>query len=212
MDITGKIKDLLAFDFHFNLSNIPALIVLLLLYPAVLLLPEEAGYENGLIENYQLLILLAGCFIWTIIPEYRHLFVMVGVIFFAMAVREVNSGRALFYAIPGRPNAFYSWDHIWYAPYRTPAVLLAVLICAVYFFKAKIYREIEKLLSCTAIPVWNLLICGMCFIASAVLDKACNDLILEETVELAAYISLFMIACVYAFNPCVRRGAAASEH
>ena len=204
MNIIKQIKEFIVFDFHFNLSNIPAIAVLLLLYPAVMLLPERCGYENELIENYQLLIVFFGCFLWTLTPRYRHLFIFAALIFFTMALREVNTGRALFYAVPGKPNEFYSWDHIWYAPYRLPAGIIYAAVCTVYFFAAKIYRQIFELLAATRIPVWNILIFVVCWAGADILDKFCDNLILEEGVELAAYVSLLMTVCLYAFNPVKR--------
>ncbi|MBE6390012.1 MAG: hypothetical protein E7043_07575 [Lentisphaerae bacterium] len=200
-DIIKKVRSFITLDFHFNLSNIPVLVVLLLLYPAVLLLPEKCGYENELIENYQLMILFFGCFLWTLVPKYRHLFIFAALIFFAMALREVNTGRALFYAVPGKPNEFYGWDHVWYAPYRLPAGIIFALICAVYFFTAKIYRQIFDLLETTKIPVWNIVLILICWIGADVLDKVCDNLILEEGVELAAYVAIFMTSVLYAFAP-----------
>lgn len=203
--IIQNIRKLIAFDFHFNLSCVPVIAVLLLLYPAVMLLPERCGYENELIENTQLVVIFFGCFIWCLVPERRKLFLLVALIYFALAVREVSSGRVLFYAIPGSPNEFYGWDKVWYAPYRLPAGIIYGGICAALFFFGKVYKEIASLLERTKIPVINLILLAVLLLASDLLDKFCSSLILEEGVELAAYVTLLMTTCLYAFAP-VRRG------
>ena len=204
MGIIQKIKTFIAFDFHLSSSTVPALVVLILLYPAVLLLPEKCGYENELIENTQLMIIFFSCFIWCIVPEKRNLFIFAALIMFTLALREVNTGRTLFYAVPGEVNAFYGWDKVWYAPYRLPAGIIYGIGCAVFFFAGKVYKELGDLLAATRIPVWNVVLFLILTVASDLLDKFCRSLILEEGVELAAYVVLFMTLCLYAFNP-IRR-------
>ncbi len=199
-----EIKKLFAFDFRFSLSNIPVLTLLALLYPAYKLLPPECGYENGVIENYQLMVLFFGCFFWVLVPKYRKLFILAALIYLVMAGREISFGRVWFYAVPGMPNAFYGWDQVWYEPYLLPASIVYGVICAVLFFAGKIYKELYSLLTETKIPVWNIVLFVLLSVTTHILDKHCSNYILEEGVEFAAYTALFMTTALYAFNPVKR--------
>ena len=90
------------------------------------------------------------------------------------------------------------------APYRLPAGIIYGIGCAVFFFAGKVYKELGDLLAATRIPVWNVVLFLILTVASDLLDKFCPSMILEEGVELAAYVVLFMTLCLYAFNP-IRR-------
>lgn len=204
MNIWQEIKKLFVFDFRFSMSNIPALVVLALIYPAYKLLPAECGYENGLVENYQLMLLFFGCFIWVLAPKYRKLFILVALIFLVMAGREMSFGRVLFYAVPGVPNTFAPWSEVWYEPYLFPAALVYGAGCTVFFFAGKIYKQIYSLLAESRIPVWNMVLFVVLSIGTNILDRHCESMLIEEIVEFSAYTTLFMTVALYAFNPVKR--------
>ena len=204
MNCWNEIKKWIAFDWKPHASCIPALVILLLLWPAVQFLPERCGYENELIENFQMFILFFCCFIWTLQKEYRKLFVFAALIFFFMMCREVNFGRALFFPDPVIPNKFLRWNKIWYAPYVGPGIALYGAICVIFFFAGKVYKQALALLASTRIPVWNVVSILVYWFGAALLDKTCDNLILEEGVELAAYVAIFATVCCYAFAPSKR--------
>lgn len=204
MNYWNEIKKLIAFDFKPYSSCIPTLVILFLLWPAAVYLPERCGYENELIENFQMFILFFCCFLWTFQKKYRKLFVFAALIFFFMMCREVNFGRALFYPHPDIPNKFLRWEHIWYAPYVGPGIAVYGIGCALFFFAGKVYKQALELLASTRIPVWHVVSILICWAGAAVLDKLSDNLILEEGIELGAYIAIFATACHYAFTPSKR--------
>ena len=53
MNILTEIRKFIAFDFKFHASCIPVFVILLLLWPAAVYLPERCGYENELIAIYE---------------------------------------------------------------------------------------------------------------------------------------------------------------
>ena len=204
MKVVDILKKFIAFDFKPHAGNIPLLVVLALLCPAAAMLPERCGYENELIENFQMLILFFCCFLWTLQKEYRKLFFFAALIFFFMMCREVNFGRCLFYPDPVVPNKFLRWNKIWYAPYVGPAIALYGTGCVIFFFAGKVYKQMFSLLASTRIPVWHVVSVLACAVGSAVLDKVSHNLILEEGVELAMYVAIFATASHYAFAPSKR--------
>lgn len=204
MNILTEIRKFIAFDFKFHASCIPVFVILLLLWPAAVYLPERCGYENELIENFQMFILFFCCYLWTLQKKYRKLFVFAALIFFFMMCREVNFGRALFFPDPVIPNKFLRWNKIWYAPYVGPGIAIYGMICVIFFFVGKVYKQVFELLTTTRIPVWHIVSILICWAGAAVLDKVCDNLILEEGVELGAYVAIFATACHYAFMPSER--------
>ena len=59
-----KIKNFISnhISFKFDIATIASFITALTIAPAVLFLPEKCGFENGLIENIQLVVLFLGVF------------------------------------------------------------------------------------------------------------------------------------------------------
>ena len=75
MDVKNFIKS--HFDFNVYAITVPAIISLLCIVPCVLNLPEKYGFENGLIENIQMIVLLI-CFIFCIkAKNHKKLFVFI---------------------------------------------------------------------------------------------------------------------------------------
>ncbi len=191
-----------AFSCRPGISFFLLLILALLMYPASLILPVEAGYENAWIENAQLaalLLCMAVCFFGKIRrSRYFPMFIFVLLIFFSLAVRETNTGKTLFYPDPLRPNRFLSWDEIWYGAYLLPARILFSLGLAAFFFWKKIYLQMLETLRSVKIPLFSLLILAGTAVAGSVIDKATKNLVLEEGVELVFYLALFQITLYYA--------------
>ncbi len=192
-----------AFDLRLHTTVIPIIILLILLYPAVLYLPEWCGWENRLFENLQLFILFNCCFIWVFVKEKRRFFIFAAMIFFIMILRETNFGKTLFFPHPTRPNAFLNWKEIWYAPYVDPVMAVYGIAVAVYFFAGKVYRELTDLILTVKIPVWDTLLFAITVAGAQISDGHCG-LIMEEGVETVMYCSLFVLLSTAAFRPALR--------
>lgn len=196
-------KKLTAFDFKPYGSCI-AILLLLLLWPAAAMLPKKYGYQNGIFENLQMLVLFACCFLWLFQKKHRKLYIFAALIFFFMICSEMHFGRTLFYPHPSIPNKFLSWKRIWYAPYVTPGITVYCVLTAVFFFIGKVWKQFLELLTSTRIPVWHILLIIISSTGAVLLDRYTSHLVLEESIEFIAYTAIFATSYYYAFPPSVR--------
>ncbi len=193
-----------AFSFRFGISFFVLLVLALAMYPASLYLPQETGYENSWFENGQLGVLLftmALCFVKKIRKtEFFPMFLFIMLVVFALAIRETNAGKTLFYPDPVRPNRFLHWDQIWYGPYVLPFWIVYVLGTAAYFIRKKVYLLILDTWRLVKFPAASLLMLLGTAAAGSVIDKATKNLVLEEGVELIFYLALTQIIWYYPFR------------
>lgn len=83
-------------DFKMHTCTWIALLVALMIIPCILFMPEKYGYENGLLENLQMLTLLAG-FIFALKSKInKKFFYLTAMVIVILAIREVNCGRTIF--------------------------------------------------------------------------------------------------------------------
>ena len=175
-------------DFTFYKELVLPLLAGLLIWPAGKYLPIECGYENGLVENTQMVLLfLAMIFCWKA-KHNRALFCFFSAIIFILALRETNFGKTLFYPDPVRPNKFLSWDQIPYAPYVDPVMIAYGIAVAVYFLRKKLIFVIPAFLEKGRLPVWYIFFMAGGMISGSIIDKACDNLIAEEMAELLFYL------------------------
>lgn len=187
------------FDYRFWPDLYWYFAVLLLAFPAQMFLPVECGYETGIVEMTQLAVIGIGM-VFCIRSKYqRELFYVAAAILFVMLLRETNFGKTVFYPDPVRPNKFLSWDQIWYAPYVDPVMILYGIGVVVYGIRKKLWIPLWKYVCTAKIPVWMVLAFLIAFAASSVLDKCKMD-ILEEMVEMAAYVAMIGTLRIYAFR------------
>ena len=103
-----------------------AIINALLIIPCILYLPEKYGYENGLLENLQLIALLFGfilCLSYQKIKNKQNkdnenekteidqsmikFFKFAALVIVILFLREINCGRTIFFPVPGEVNTLY---------------------------------------------------------------------------------------------------------
>ena len=109
-----NIKDFICMHLNFKVYNvtIAAIIAALAIAPCVMFLPESYGFENGVLENLQLIVLFLGFIFALMAKDNKKFFYFVAMIIAVLAIREVNCFRTVFFAIPGEINEFYTWDQI----------------------------------------------------------------------------------------------------
>ena len=161
----NRIREFVYKHFKFGFQNITwiGLIVALAIIPAVMFLPEKCGFENGIIENIQLVVLFLGIF-FAVRPKVdKKFFAFVAMVLGILIIREVNCGRTIFFPIPGQENAFYSWKEIKYGWLAHPIYGLYMAFVGVYFLKNKLFITLWEKLKNIKFPVWNfvLLLTGM---------------------------------------------------
>ena len=184
-------------DFKFNIPTLISFLVALMIIPAFLFLPEHYGYENGLIENIQLMTLFLGAF-FAIRPKTdKKFFTFVALVLSILFLREINCGRTIFFPIPGAENAFYSWKEIKYGWLAHPLFGAYIAFVGIYFLKNKLFINLWEKLRDIKFPIWNFffLILGMALGTYA--EECVHNFVLEEITELLFYVALVGFIYLY---------------
>lgn len=191
-------------DFKFYLVSWIAFCNLLLIFPALIYLPQEYGFENGVLENIQMVVLFGILFMCLFPKNNKRVFRYALLAVLMIMFREVNLGRTLFFPIPGEIGKFYSWKdistqfgwpigkcvHFTYGAYIAFVFVLFVL--------KGIFKDIFELIKNIKLPFWNLLFMGIASFCGAIAEKATNNnFIFEEGFELLFYIALAGIVYLY---------------
>ena len=166
----------------------------LLVIPAGMFCPVEYGYENGVVENTQMVMLFIGMVLCFFAKKNRAFFRLLSAFIFILILRETNFGKTVFYPDPEVPNKFLKWKDIPYAPYVDPVMILYVIGMAVYFFRKKLYLVIAAFVKDGKFPVWHFVFMAAATIAGSLVDKLCHNFVAEEMVELVFYTA-FVCAC-----------------
>lgn len=176
-------------NFRPSPTLLPALLFLILL-PFTDYFPEPWGYENGLLENLQMLVLFCSVGLCLTAPKERGLYQSVALILSILILREVNCGRTLFFAVPGATNQFYQWKSIPYGWLAHPLFGLYIFGCLLTFLKQKRYLTLWRLLQRVRIPFWTLLLMLTGVIFTLLGESVIGDARLEETAEMIFYLSM----------------------
>ena len=195
----NRIREFVYKHFNFGFQNITwiGLIVALAIIPAVMFLPEKCGFENGIIENIQLVVLFLGIF-FAVRPKVdKKFFAFVAMVLSILIIREVNCGRTIFFPIPGQENAFYSWKEIKYGWLAHPIYGLYMAFVGAYFLKNKLFITLWEKLKNIKFPVWNfvLLLTGM--VLGIYAEECVHNFVLEEATELLFYVALIGFVYLY---------------
>lgn len=188
------------FDFKIYACTWLSIIVAIMVIPCVLFLPQHFGYENGLLENMQMLTLFIGLILAIKAKINKQFFYFVAMVIGILVIREVNCGRTLFFPIPGEVNAYYSWKDIKYGWLAHPIYGIYMAYVAFYFFKNKLFINLLNYIKKVKFPIWNivLMITGMGLGLYA--EKVMENFVFEEISELLFYVSLVGIIYLYAYN------------
>lgn len=185
-----------------------AILNALLIVPCILWLPQKFGYENGLLENIQLVVLLIGL---VLCMKYKSgtsatenfmvkFFRFAALVLVILFLREINCGRTIFFPIPGEVNAFYGWKDIQYGWLAHPIYGLYMAYVACYFFFNKIFITLWNIVKNVKFPVWNIILMVIGMIWGTLAEEVFHNMVMEEITELLFYTSLIGIVYLYAFN------------
>ena len=186
-------------DFKLYKITILPLIVLLLTYPAMKCLPIQFAYENSLLENMQLIIILAAFIFCIRAKEDKNFFNSIALVMIILFLREINCGRTVFFPIEGVENAFYSWKDIKYGYLAEPIYGIFIASSALYFIITKAYQVLFNYAVKAKISVWSWLPLFIGIILGTAGEKTGN-FILEEMTEMAFYLSLLCLIFLQGFN------------
>ena len=197
----SKIKNFICDHFDFKIYGVTWLAILsgILIIPMVIFLNPQSkiAYENGLLENIQMLILFIGCWFAIKAENNKKFFYFVALLLGIFMIREVNCGRTLFFAIPGQENAFYSWKDIKYGYLAHPIFGIYIAWVVVYFFKNKLFLNLWNYIRLKKIPIWNFCLLALGIYLSLYAEKATENFVFEESSELFLYIVAVGILWLY---------------
>ena len=192
--------------FEWGKSTWVSVLLLVLLFPVALTLPEEYSFENHLIENLQVVVLLGG-FVMTLrfvgeMRDYVHIrnFWLTALpIWLIMALRELSWGRA-FYPVGMTEDGpvFISLQDLWYGPAVHPT--LGVVIVVLLFFAWKHLRALGGRTAVCLSVVDMALFVALSLASQMVFEKGVISALkpysqmLEECAELISYWCLVSAA------------------
>ena len=205
-----NIKEFVFAHTDFKVYSVTWIAVLnaLLILPCIWYLPEKFGYENGLLENIQLITLLIG-FIFCVKDKnnstsaensYVKFFRFCALVLVILFLREINCGRTIFFPVPGQVNAFYGWKDIQYGWLAHPIYGLYMAYVAFYFFFNRIFITLWNIIKNVKFPVWNILLMITGMIWGTLAERTFHNMVMEEITELLFYTSLVGIIYLYGFN------------
>ena len=102
-------------------------------------MPIEYGYENGLLENLQLIALFIAAIFAFRSKIDKKFFYFVILVISILLLREVNCGRTIFFPVPDTVNEFYRWSEIKYGYLAHPIYGLYMTLVGIYFLKNKLF-------------------------------------------------------------------------
>lgn len=192
-------REFLKKHLDFKIYNVTWLSVLntILIIPCVLFLPEKFGYENGLLENLQMLVLFVGLYLSFFSKTDKKFFVFAGLVLTILMLREVNCGRTLFFPIEGYDNAYYRWEDIKYGYLVHPLFGTFIACVGVYFLKNKLFLNFWNYLKNTTLPFWNIIFMISGMLLSTYAEHHTSNMVFEEIAELLFYVSLVGIIYIY---------------
>ena len=202
INVMEKVKNFIKNHFDFRIYPVTILTILtaFAVIPCVKILPETWGYENGILENLQMVTLGIGLFLAISAKANKKFFYFAGLIIFLLIAREVNYGRTLFFPIPGEVNAYYSWKEIKYGWLVNPIVGLYITGTVLYFIISKIYSQMWNIIKNVKFPVWNFVLLFVGMGLGEYAEKATENFVFEEISELLFYVALVGIIWLYGFN------------
>lgn len=184
-------------SFKFDIAAIISLFFAILIIPAVMFLPERCGYENGLIENIQLVILFLGVF-FALRPKVdKQFFTFVAMVLGILLLREVNCGRTIFFPIPGEVNAFYSWKDLEYGWLAHPIYGAYIAFVGIYFLKNKLFINLWQKIRDIKFPFWNFLFMLLGMALGLYAEECVHNFVFEEITELLFYVALIGFIYLY---------------
>ena len=192
------------FDFKFYGVTWIALAVGLAIILALIYMPQEFGFENGLLENIQMTVLFIMVYICATSKMNKSFFHFLILVLSILIIREVNCGRTLFFPIPGEYHKYYAWRDLpwpWLGKIVHSVYATWIAIVSIIFLKKKFYLNIWELISKIKLPVWNILFACFAMFMGAIAEKATNNnFIFEEGFELLFYVSIMGMLWLYSRN------------
>ena len=171
-----------------------------LMFVSEAVLPEWIGNENGVIENLQMLWLLAGivyCYKMASAKMYAwggkqsSLWYAGSIFFFLLAAREVSWGRALFYHADGRMYKYS--DMGLYGQLVHPMVGVLIVVMLFLLWRGKLINFFKAIKFSVMDFVLLLAFIFMGWVGEKANFVGFHGMVAEELAEFGAYMMMFII-------------------
>lgn len=194
-----KIREFMCKHINFGIDSVTVLgtITALAIIPAVMFLPESCGFENGIIENIQLVFLFLGIFFAARPKIDKKFFTFIALVLGILIIREVNCGRTIFFPIPGEVNEFYRWSEIKYGWLAHPIYGIYMAFVGFYFLKNKLYTTLWQKIKDIKFPIWNFVLLIIGIVLGVYAEEYVHNLVFEESAELLFYVILVGFVYLY---------------
>lgn len=176
-------------------------------YPLALVLPVTWGWENGVIEDLQVVVLLAGLAVALMafrrLPRPVAMLGLAAVPFWLMAAARELSWGAVFMAPLGMTatGPVYSSSMLWYKPAVHPTLALLTVLSLAVYFRFRVGALLARVWRLRRFPwvEFGLIMVGA--LASTIAEGhipldiglvPAQGEVLEEIMELVAYGALFL--------------------
>lgn len=197
-----KIKDFVRTHFDFGVQSVTwfAIATAIAILPSIIFLPEEWGWENGILENLQMFVLFIGLYLALRVNSHKKFFNFIAMILVIIILREVNCGRTLFFPVPDMTNTFYSWKEIKYGYLAHPIYGIYIAWVGYYFLKNKLFITLYNIICKIKFPIWNIILMFIGMSLGTYAEHATNNFVFEEISELLFYVALVGIIYLYTRN------------
>jgi hypothetical protein len=189
---------------YVNVVRAVAAIITLAIYPLVLVLPSQAAWENQIVENTQVAVLVAGCvaavaFCVRSRGQWRWFWLVTAMIWLLLSGREISWGGS-FYPLTRMTvlGPFFSARELWYWPVIYPLVGVLGLAMLFIVIRYRTWETCKDIVQDRSAPIAETL----CVVALSVISLAGegragplstflpHSIVFEELAELAAYVWL----------------------
>ena len=190
-----KILEML--DFRFHKEDIFAVLALIFSILFIKIFNLDNILENSLLENIQLVALVAGFVVCLFTKKYKVFYTFLAMLLFLMFARELSYGRAIFGRIPGMDGEFYTWSHYKYGYLAHIIVGIYIAIGILYALIKKIWIDVIEMIKNVKFPIWTFLASFGCVFVQMYSEKYLHSTCIEETAEFVLYCLILSLILIY---------------
>ena len=184
-------------DFSIQTSTLLTFLVAIVCVFLYLYAPDTWAYENGMLENLQMILLMLSLLFCITSRTDKSLYLFFACILFFMMLREVNCGRMLFlsrngeFFYSGLPADYLKWKEIPHGTtIRTVIYGTVILLCLLALCRKGNFTALKQTLLHTQLPFWELLFMIIAVLSSITAERLHICFVTEEVSELLLYAAL----------------------
>ena len=156
--------------------------------------PDTWGYENGILENSQNILLMLSILFCITAKQHKSLYLFFAAVTLFLLFREVNCGRVLLWSRSGEifhcgpPQDYLKWKEIPHGSLiRASVYVFLSSLCLLAFCRKGNLRSLYQTILCTKIPVWETAFLIIGILVGVISERANICFIAEEVGEILMY-------------------------